>query len=84
VQRHGPEPGAYEQPVLNGGFPLGFLYDSPGVPVEDRLAPGEDRFLPLPFLGDVVFYFGLLTLSWRMGAARRRRRAEARARTAKK
>ena len=86
VQRHGPETGVFGnlcgpdgsepcvRPLLNGGFPIGFLYDSPGVSVEDRLGLGEDRLRPLPFLGDVVFYFGLLAISWRIGQARRHNR----------
>jgi hypothetical protein len=90
VQRHGPETGVSgafcgptgdapcERPLLNGGFPVGFLYDRLGVPVEDYLALGEDQFRPLSFLIDVVFYFGLLAISWRFGQARRRGRAEAR------
>jgi hypothetical protein len=95
VQRHGPETGVFGnlcgpdgrepcvRPLLNGGFPIGFLYDSPGVSGEDQLGLGEDRLRPLPFLGDVVFYFGLLAISWRMGQARKRNRAEGRGRLRK-
>ena len=94
IQRQGPEVGVFsnlcgpnrneacQHPLMNGGFPVGFFYDRPGIPVEDRLGL-EDQFRLLPFLGDMVFYFGLLSISWRFGQARRRMRAEARGRLKK-
>jgi hypothetical protein len=57
--------------LLNGGFPLGFLIDVPEAPSPDRLGP-EDRLRPLHFLGDVVFFWSLLAVAWRVGRARRR------------
>lgn len=79
IQRTGPEQVVYSnlcgptasdlcyKPVLNGGFPFGYLYDSPGVSVEDQLAFVEDRFRWPPFILDVTIYaflIGLLTLGW--------------------
>jgi hypothetical protein len=68
VQRKGPEQVVYSnlcgpatdqlcyKPVLNGGFPLPFLYDRAGVSREDQLAFVEDRFRAMPFLLDVCIY----------------------------
>jgi hypothetical protein len=81
VQRTGPEQVVYSnlcgpamdqlcyKPVLNGGFPLPFLYDRAGVSREDQLAFVEDRFRWLPFLADLVLYaavmFGIARLTTR-------------------
>ena len=68
VQRKGPEQVVYSnlcgpamdqlcyKPVLNGGFPLPFLFDRAGVSREDQLAFVEDRFRAMPFLLDVALY----------------------------
>ena len=68
VQRNGPEQVVYSnlcgpatdqlcyKPVLNGGFPLPFLYDRAGVSREDQLAFVEDRFRAMPFLLDVGIF----------------------------
>jgi len=86
VQRYGPEQGVFGnlcgpdmdelcyKPLLNGGFPLGFVYDAPGISVEDKLA-FEDRFRVLPFLADVAAYSALLAGSWMWGRQRRALRA---------
>jgi hypothetical protein len=84
IQRTGPERGAVsftcgpaaDEPcygsLLNGGFPLGFLYDIPTEAGRGRLGM-EDHFRPLPFLANIAFFFGLLAIVWRYGQARRRR-----------
>jgi hypothetical protein len=86
VQRAGPEQVVFSnlcgpamdqlcyKPVLNGGFPLPFLYDRAGVSREDQLAFVEDRFRPLPFLADLVMYGGLVFV---VGRLLRRRHAAA-------
>jgi hypothetical protein len=74
IQRFGPEELPYGnlcgraanelcmEPVLNGGFPLPFLFDSPGVSVERQLAFGEDDLRTPPFVLNVVVYFFALLL----------------------
>jgi len=86
LQRHGPELEAvgYDcgatgdqpcmRPLLNGGWPLGFVYDRPGAPGEGRLGITDEIRLG-PYLGNLIFYAGLLSIAWRYGQARRRRRA---------
>ena len=45
-------------PVLKGGFPLAYVYDTPGVSVEGKLNIfGEDRFRAGRFLLDLLIYF---------------------------
>ena len=84
IQREGPERGVVshtcgrsgEEPcygsLLNGGFPLGYLYDIPDGPDAGALGP-EDHFRLWPFLADVACFFGLLAIAWRYGQARKRR-----------
>jgi hypothetical protein len=58
-------------PVLKGGFPLPFIYDSPGVSVEGKLALAEDRLYLSAFALDVLVYFvGILRIG--RGLLRRR------------
>src|SRR5688572_23325776 len=76
VQREGPELAPYGnlcgppvsdaclEPVLNGGFPFAFLFDSPGVSSERQLAFAEDRLRPLPLALNV----GVYSLVWALGA----------------
>ena len=86
VARHGPDYALYcgfgvvngveincPKPRLNGGWPAPYLFDRPGISVEDRLHWGEDEFRPGPFLADVGFYaLGLLVIA-RVGRVVRRR-----------
>lgn len=44
-------------PVLKGGFPFAYIYDTPGVSVEGKLSLGEDKFRGGRFLLDVLIYF---------------------------
>jgi hypothetical protein len=46
-------------PVLKGGFPLAYIYDTPGVSVEGKLSLMEDHFRAGRFLLDVLMYFAL-------------------------
>ena len=81
IQRTGPEQVVYSnlcgpttsdlcyKPVLNGGFPIGYLFDSPGVSVEDQLAFFEDRFRWAPFVLDVAIHVVLIGI---VGLARSR------------
>ena len=62
-------------PVLKGGFPLAYVYDTPGVSVEGKLSIlGEDRFKPGPFLLDLLIYFALAlaVVAGALGFQRRR------------
>jgi hypothetical protein len=81
IERRGPELAQYGnlcgpthdqpcmQPALNGGFPMAFLVDVPGVSVENQLTLIEDRFVPLGFAVDWVASALSLWLLWR-GARR--------------
>jgi hypothetical protein len=63
-------------PVLKGGFPLAYIYDTPGVSVEGKLSIGEDKFRGGRFLLDALIYFALAVAA--LGAAHvRKRRAPA-------
>ena len=85
VQRRGPELAATGNlcgprmdeicwaPRVNGGFPLPFLFDNPGVSVPDQLGIGEDDFRWPPFLADVLFWLLLLLLLARTGRLASRR-----------
>jgi hypothetical protein len=46
-------------PVLKGGLPLAYIYDTPGVSVEGKLSIGEDKFRGGRFLLDALIYFAL-------------------------
>ena len=50
------------KPVLNGGFPFGYLFDAPGVSVEGKLSFGEDLVRPAPFAFDVAVYLAVISL----------------------
>ena len=85
IQRTGPEEVVYSnlcgpttsdlcyKPVLNGGFPVAFLFDAPGVSVEDQLAYVEDNFRAGAFAVDVGIYLALI-----LGASSLLRRARLR------
>ena len=86
VERRGPELVVYGnvcgptasdlcyRPVLKGGFPVAYLFDAPGVSVEDQLAFVEDHFRPVAFVLDVAFYFAIIALGPRIAARLRNRR----------
>ena len=75
VQRKGPEEVVYSnlcgptmselcyKKVLKGGFPVAYLFDAPGVSVEDQLAFFEDNFHGRAFLIDVASYFALILVA---------------------
>lgn len=74
IQRTGPEQVVYSnlcgpttsdlcyKPVLKGGFPVAYLFDAPGISVEDQLAFFEDHFHSGAFAFDVAVYFALILL----------------------
>ena len=78
IQRTGPEQVVYSnlcgptasdlcyKPVLKGGFPVAYLFDAPGVSVEDQLAFGEDNFHPAPFALDVALCLAAIVLGSRL------------------
>jgi hypothetical protein len=78
VQQVGPEIGVYGNlcgptgredclgPLLQGGFPLATLVDTPGLSVERRLS-FEDDFRPWGWLGNTTLYFAVVVLVWRLG-----------------
>ena len=89
VRRHGPQMGEFGttcgpagdqtcyEPLLNGGWPLGYVVDMPGIHAEESLGL-EDELRLERFGADILFYFGLLMLAWRYGDIRRRMRTELR------
>jgi hypothetical protein len=67
------------QPALKGGFPIAYLYDTPGVSVEHQLSLGEDTLHPAALALDVAFYFAaILFIVWiaARGLRRVRRRTD--------
>ena len=59
--------------VLQGGVPMAYLLDRPGISVMGKLAFVEDLFRPIAFAADVgAFWLALLGLAT---VARRRRTA---------
>jgi hypothetical protein len=82
VERRGPEQVVYGnvcgrtgsdlcyRPVLKGGFPVAYLFDAPGVSVEDQLAFIEDDFQLVAFTLDVALYFAVVTLGSQIVARR--------------
>jgi hypothetical protein len=83
IQRRGPEQVVFSnlcgptasdlcyRPALKGGFPVAYLFDTPGVSVENQLAFMEDKFRAVAFAVDVALYFAAATLvAW---LVRRRR-----------
>jgi hypothetical protein len=78
VERVGPAPVAWrdelcspfplhpcDEGVLQGGWPLAYLLDKPGISVMAELGLIEDRFEAVPFWLDVaVFWAALLGVAW--------------------
>jgi hypothetical protein len=74
VQRIGPEHVQYGnlcgptssdpcyRPVLKGGFPFAYLFDTPGVSVEGKLSFVEDTLHPEALLLDITVYFVAILL----------------------
>jgi hypothetical protein len=53
------------KPALNGGFPLAYLTDMPGVSVQHQLSFGEDTLHPAALVLDIAFYTALtLFVGW--------------------
>ena len=85
VERVGPAPATWrdelcspfplhpcEEGVLQGGWPLAYLLDKPGISVLAQLGLVEDRFERAPFFLDVAMYWALLLGVGRLLPARRR------------
>lgn len=74
VERVGPELAVYGnlcgpsgsdfcyKPVLKGGFPVAYLFDSPGVSRERVLAFGEDKLSVGALVLDIAIYFAIVVL----------------------
>ncbi|MBZ2206264.1 hypothetical protein [Massilia soli] len=74
IERVGPEKASYGnlcgptgsdqcyKPVLKGGFPFPFLFDTPGVSVERQLSFGEDKLRVDALVANIAVYCGLLIL----------------------
>ncbi|WP_097093107.1 hypothetical protein [Novosphingobium sp. Chol11] len=74
VQRHGPDQAIFcalgkskegfdiycPKPVLNAGWPAPYLFDRPGISVENRIGIPEDDFRFWPFTANIAFYWLLL------------------------
>jgi hypothetical protein len=85
VERVGPAPASWrdescspfplhpcDEGVLQGGWPLAYLLDKPGISVMAELGLVEDRFHPVPFFLNVAVYWALLLGAvWLLGARRR-------------
>jgi hypothetical protein len=61
--------------VLQGGFPLAYLLDRPGISVMSKLALVEDLFRPWAFAIDVVAFSLALFALGRVKGTRRRNTA---------
>ena len=59
------------EPVLNGGFPITFLFDAPGIPVVHQLSFGEDEFRLDDFVMNAVLYSVLFAPVGRAATSRR-------------
>ncbi len=84
VERVGPAPAAWrdelcspfplhpcDEGVLQGGWPLAYLLDKPGISVMAELGLIEDRFEAVPFyLNVAVFWAVLLGIAWLMKVRR--------------
>jgi hypothetical protein len=65
-----PDLGPCYKPALKGGFPVPYLFDSPGISRERQLAFGEDKLHIAGLIADIAVYFLLLLIvAW---AIRRR------------
>ena len=85
IERVGPEQVVYSnlcgptaselcyKPVLKGGFPVAYLFDAPGISVEDQLALWEDHVHKGALGIDIGIYFAAILLGqWTFGRYRRR------------
>ena len=64
-----PAPASCARPVVVGGYPFPFVVDFHGVSVVNSVSLsgailGEDFFLWLPFLTDVLIYFFVVLALW--------------------
>lgn len=90
IERRGPERVQYgnlcgatamepcTRPWLKGGFPVAYLFDAPGVSVENQLAFVEDDFRPAAFALDWAFSAVALWLLFQVVVRWQRLRSAAR------
>ena len=86
IQRFGPELGVYGnlcgpsgnelcyEPILNGGLPIPYFFDNPGISVRGTLDFFEDEFRVLPFLIDVILIGAILSAVFFAGRGYLRRK----------
>ena len=60
---------------LGAGFPLAYLYDRPSISVPGAIHVVEDEFRALPFALNILIYFSILLLTFRIIEVRRGRPA---------
>ena len=82
IQRTGPELVQYGnlcgqsfsepcyQPVLKGGFPFAYLFDTPGISREHQLAFLEDTVRPVALAFDIAVYFTIILIATAVVARR--------------
>ena len=80
VQRTGPEQVVYSnlcgpntsdlcyRPVLKGGLPIAYLFDAPGISVENQLAFVEDHFHAGAFAIDVGIWLVAIVIAYSLAA----------------
>jgi hypothetical protein len=80
IERTGPQQVAYSnlcgptmsdlcyRPVLKGGFPIAYLFDAPGVSVEEQLGFGEDNLHYGALVADIALYFIAVLIILRVAA----------------
>jgi hypothetical protein len=56
------------EPALNGGFPLAYLTDMPGVSVQHQLSFGEDTLHPAALVLDIAFYIAAILIVGRLAS----------------
>ena len=80
LQRHGPDQAIFcalgkskdgfdiycPKPVLNAGWPAPYLFDRPGISVENKISIFEDDFRFWSFTANVAFYWLLLSAMCRI------------------
>ena len=85
LQRHGPDQAVFcalgksvdghdiycPRPVLNAGWPAPYVFDRPGISVENKIGIPEDDFRTWPLVADVAFFWLAVAALSRVGQALR-------------
>lgn len=78
IERTGPEVASYGnmcgtaandpclEPLVNGGFPIAFLFDNPGISVQYRLSFAEDQVRIGALAFNTALYFAAIVLAARL------------------